>query len=129
MNNKHANGGTDDQRHHRWVVEFVLQIADEMQQQALERLGVSLVHEIVRLFLTVLIPDAHVLEPPGQLICRISFPNRANARRFIAQWGGRIIIPTDSDHVNGRDFSPAAAVCSAPQPDRAAQDRDYPAMR
>ena len=91
MINKHANDPTDDQQHRPWMVELALRVADHKQQQAVDRLGVSLVHEIVRLFLTVLMPEVQVLEPPGEPIRRICFPTRTMARRFMAQWGGRMV--------------------------------------
>jgi hypothetical protein len=78
----------------RWIVDFTLRIDNDDQRRVVETLGISQVHAIVRLWLTVLAPGASVLDPPDKPIRRIGFPNRASARRFRATWGGRIVTPT-----------------------------------
>src|SRR5258708_4241069 len=79
----------------RWIVDFALRIVSEEQRQAVDALGINRIHDVVRLWLTVLAPPrSSVLDPLEEPIRRIVFPNRASARRFKMTWGGRIIPPT-----------------------------------
>jgi hydrogenase maturation factor len=80
---------TADYRESRWLVSFSLRAQDERQTNVVMLLG-TLAHEVVRMWLRVIVPDAVVFEPPGCPVRHVAFRRRADARRFIKTWGGRL---------------------------------------
>jgi hypothetical protein len=79
----------------RWVVQFSFKFRDDAQRRAVEGLGL-LAHEVVRIWLDVVVPDASVNGPPGTPIQQVFFRRRANARRFMSCWGGRLRDPVQA---------------------------------
>ena len=83
----------DDQNGHRWIVNFTnFKTRDKTQSRVIEELG-PMAHEVVRVWLNVVTPDAIVREPPGKPIQSISFSSRSQMRRFINLFGGRHFRP------------------------------------
>jgi hypothetical protein len=76
--------------HPRWTVQFSFRCKDEHQHRIVSSLGL-LASDVVRTYLSVLIPDAEVLEPPGTPVRTAAFPSRASARKFISTFGGKLV--------------------------------------
>ena len=79
---------------HRWLVEFSFKFANDHQRSVVEELDI-LAHEVVRLWVDVIAPGAHVLEPAGTPVEHVAFPSRSAARRFVRTWGGQLVDGQD----------------------------------
>jgi hypothetical protein len=77
---------------HPWIVEFVEPRSKNQQQaNALQKIDFSVLHELIRIYLNVVLPDAEIAEPIATPIRTIRCVRRSDARKFIRTWGGRII--------------------------------------
>lgn len=75
---------------YRWIVDFELRIVNDDQCRVVNVLGVGRVHDVVRLFLEIIIPS-HIVEQNGTLIRQIRFRRRSDMRRFMKVWGGQAV--------------------------------------
>jgi len=78
---------------YRWIVDFELRIVNDDQRRVVDTLGISKVHDVVKIWMEVITPS-HVVEPEGTPIRRIGFERRSDMRQFIKVWGGRIVTAT-----------------------------------
>jgi hypothetical protein len=78
------------QSNHRWIVRFAFRYTDDNQRSVVENLGL-MAHEVVRVWLEAITPDAHVSEPRGEPIWYVRFRTRSAARRFNKVWGGKLM--------------------------------------
>jgi hypothetical protein len=72
-----------------WIVAVRFRCADERQRSVIDGLG-PLTHDVVGLWLQIILPEAQVAEYQDRMIRHVAFPTRAQARRFIATWGGKM---------------------------------------
>jgi hypothetical protein len=77
---------------HRWVAQFTSRLKPDREPAGLEP---EMVAQVVRLWLKVIIPEARVLEQEGAPIQRISFVRRRDLRRFVSNWGGQMVAPSN----------------------------------
>ena len=83
---------------HRWCIQVDnLRCRDDRQRHALAEAG-ALVFDVLRLWLKIITPDAHVVEPVGMPVRQILFIRRSDMRRFSQVWGGKMISNLRSDH-------------------------------
>ena len=87
---KEAKSSEADFDEYQWIVEFRVRPPDERQIRMMNAVGPLMFFKVAGLWLSVLAPDARVLEQDGMAIRRIEFPTRAMARKFIATWSGRL---------------------------------------
>jgi hypothetical protein len=73
-----------------WTVDFSLRIDNEQQRRVVSALGIGRVHDVVKLWMEVIIPS-HVVEQNGTLIRQIRFRRRSDMRRFMKVWGGQAV--------------------------------------
>ena len=78
---------------HRWVAQFTSRLKPDREPACLEP---EMVARVVRLWLKIIIPEARVLEAEEAPIQRISFVRRRDLRRFVSNWGGQIVAPSNS---------------------------------
>jgi hypothetical protein len=88
--NKPANSSEADFDECQWIVEFRVRPPDERQIRMMNAVGPLMFFKVAGLWLSILAPDARVLEQDGMAIRRIAFPTRSMARKFIATWSGRL---------------------------------------
>jgi hypothetical protein len=75
----------------RWTVEVSLKVKPEEL-----RLDVGVVADVIRLWLADTAPEAVVVEAEGTPIRHVQVPTRAQARRLVKVWGGRIVTTPTS---------------------------------
>jgi hypothetical protein len=73
-----------------WAVEFSFRVRDDRQARALSQCGL-LAYDVVRTYLSVLLPDSLVLESEGTPIKQVLFRTRHDMRRFQKVWGGKAL--------------------------------------
>jgi hypothetical protein len=76
----------------RWVAQFTSGLEPDRAPACLEP---EMVARVVRLWLKVIIPEARVLEAEEAPIQRISFVRRRDLRRFLSNWGGQMVAPSN----------------------------------
>jgi hypothetical protein len=74
---------------YRWIVKLHFRCDNDRQRSVIDNLG-PLAHDVVRLWLRVILPDARLVEQQDRTIRHVAFPSRAAARRFVATWGGKL---------------------------------------
>lgn len=74
-----------------WMVEFRVRPPDERQIRMINAVGPQMFFNVAGLWLSVITPDARILEQDGIAIRRIEFPTRALARKFVATWSGKVV--------------------------------------
>ena len=77
---------------HRWVAQFTSRLKPDRAPACLEP---EMVARVVRLWLKIIIPEARVLEAEEAPILRISFVRRRDLRRFVSNWGGQMVGPSN----------------------------------
>ena len=87
---KEAKSSETDFDEYQWIVEFRVRPPVERQICMMNTVGPLMFFKVAGLWLSVLAPDARVVEQDGMAIRRIEFPTRAMARKFIATWSGRL---------------------------------------
>jgi hypothetical protein len=87
------NAGPITPAHGPWIVEFTsFRVRNEKQRQAIESLSGPVLDEVLKIWLRVAAPGAYVVERPGTPIRTARFPRRSDARKFVAIWGGQIVM-------------------------------------
>lgn len=90
--NTSMNAGPITATHGPWIVEFTdFRIRDDKQRKAIESLSRPLLDEVLKIWLRVVTPGAHIVERPGTPIRTIVFLTRAAGRRFCSCFGGRML--------------------------------------
>ena len=82
------------QNHGRWIVEFSdFRVRDDRQRRAIESLDRPLLDRVLEIWVTVVTPEARIVERPGTPVRTVQCVRRSDARKFVATWGGRVVTP------------------------------------
>jgi hypothetical protein len=76
----------------KWNIKFSWLCSTEHQRRVIADLGI-LAHKVLKLFLSILIPDA-IAKESGGILTSVGFRTRADARRFSKQFGGTLSART-----------------------------------
>ena len=74
----------------QWLVELLsIRVSDDHQRQVIDDLGIR-VFDVVRVWLDVIIHHAHSMGGNTGPITELIFETRADARRFLKTWSGKL---------------------------------------